>query len=275
MSRTQLNIADFLARHVVTIVGMMVRRHSDGSLKGIETVVGSGFTMIYRRIVFLLTAGHIIQALDKELHAENSRLYVNVIDSLHYNAKHRNSLWLPYENLMRESVGNNDDIDYGFIIPDAITRACLEENSIIPVVPENWRNPPEEFDKYFLVGTPQELVEIDTTSVPPRVIKVTGAMIPVVATDDPPVRLIKPFPRFYGQIDLAPAEREVSIKSIGGMSGCPIIGMNHGKDGSRYWFYAIQSGWDDESVIAACPFKPFAEYLQERLDRVLDDKHTG
>jgi len=266
------NIADFLARHAVAIVGMNVRNDESGKRLGVETVFGTGFLMVYRSIPFLLTAGHIVHRLDEFLKKPNSRLYVNIVDSLHYNPEDRHVLWLPYEGLRRQSIGNNDDIDYGLILLDTITYGGLAKNNIVPVVYENWRNPPDIFQRYFLVGIPAELVTVETNSKLPQVTGATGAMIEVKPTDDPPEMLLKPFPRFYGKIDLTPVETEPhAIKDIGGMSGCPIIGVNFIEGRAHYWFYAIQSGWDEKDTIAACPFKPFAEHLQNQLDTVLDN----
>lgn len=266
-------IADFLARHVVAIVGMNVRDNENGQRLGVETVHGTGFLMVYRSVPFLLTAGHIVHGLNDALKKPRSRLHVVLIDSMHYNAEHRNSLWLPYENLVRQSVGNNDDIDYGFILPGVNTVECLAANNIIPVVPENWRNPPDGFDRYFLIGVPAEKVEVQTEYKVPRVRRARCAMIEVMPIDEPPEILKKPFPRFYGKLDLTPDETQPeTIKDIGGMSGCPIIGVNFIEGRARYWFYAIQSGWDERDTIAACPFKPFAEHMQEQIDSVLDEE---
>jgi len=263
-------IADFLARHVVVIVGFHDHYKVDGSYRGLETICGTCFLMIHRNVPFLLTAGHIIKALDDALVKPNTKLRVCLVDSLHYNAVHRNSLWLPYETLLRESVGNNKDIDYGYIIPNQLTLDGLDKNQIIPVVPANWTNPPDYFQRYFLIGSPAELITINQKEDKSSVTAAYGAVIEVKPTNNPPDDWVTPFPRFYGTIDLSSRPDKRTIKDIGGMSGCPLLGMNIVDGVAKYWFYAIQSGWDNRNTIVACLFKPFAVHLQESLDEALD-----
>src|ERR1700733_13187328 len=102
MEDMALGIADFLARHLVTIVGMHSLYRPDGVYRGLETTNGSAFLMRYRKLPILITAGHIVTELNRRLDAPDSKNWIALIDSVHQGAVHKNSLWLPWENLYRE-----------------------------------------------------------------------------------------------------------------------------------------------------------------------------
>lgn len=274
MTQPKANLADYFSSHLVTMIYRHEERDRHGKpVKGTITVGnGSGFLMVYRDVWFLLTAGHVIEEIERLFSLPVGHASVHLVDGLGYEARYHHQYPLPYEALRRTPVGDADRIDYGLIILNDLTIEALKANNLKPVTPENWRNPPEEFEEYFLVGTPQELVGLNSRSAVADVEKVGAVLLPVTPINTPPEHMATPFPRFYGRINLPSGDStHPPLTTILGMSGGPIFGMN--KIGERYvyWFYAMQSGWDESSrTIAACPFKPFADHIAACLDDVLD-----
>jgi hypothetical protein len=267
------SIADFMARHLVTKVAIASDKRSSRLLPD-DSVIGSGFMLVYRDIRIFVTAGHVIRDIEAAHKNSDWITSVSMIDSIHSGALFKKgAVNLIFDRCPHHFFFENDGtIDYGFMLLHALPIAAIQANDIVPVNYERWRNPPELFDQYFLIGTPAEKVDIGqypgTNQYGVRSIR--AAMIEVKRIV-PPAGSIDTSTMIYGKIDLTKPDDEEPLNDIRGMSGCPLLGIQFDGGKAHYWIIAIQSGWfEEQRIITACRLKPFAEHIRDSIDQAIE-----
>jgi hypothetical protein len=199
-----------------------------------------------------------------------------LIDTFGTEAQFHNALVLPYERLPRANIGYlggadsaETGIDYGFIHLNDLTCAGLERNNIVPIREENWRNSEAYRDRFLIVGTPAHGVDAPRIGPAGRPVlrRINAAVIALQPEPNPPAVLVKPFNRWYGRVP--------GTISIGGMSGCLLLGMKTGAQTS-YKPIGVQSGWAEENRITAiCPLDVFASWVQEQLRKLAEQENQN
>jgi hypothetical protein len=151
-------------------------------------------------------------------------------------------------------------------------RDLMEKNGIVPITEEAWGPVELEYDRFAMLGVPIERCEASEVQS-----DVKGAKLYHVSRDllqigvkrltDVPERMFRTVPCLYGQIgDPLLIDDEIMLKSIAGMSGCPVYGF---KD-NKYWVVGMQSHWYDKShQTRAVAVWNFAMSLQENIATIL------
>ena len=156
------------------------------------------------------------------------------------NEKFRAAYW------HRDGNGNGLGHDYGVIVLRSHYARLLDANGIKPLGEENWRDVPDAFDMYCMLGLPKERItrdERDQSVVGPSMFLVTKLL------QKPERYREHTDPMFYATID--PVS---NVANIQGMSGGPIIGFKDlGDRNFRYWFLAVQSGWFESERLISQP----------------------
>ena len=229
----------------------------------------SGFVMDVEDHWFLVTAGHILSDVQKVLSSgQEGVLQARLLDFFGLAAPHSTLVPIEYKDTPKyyewdEAKG----IDFGFIHLRPLIRENLLKNNIVPIDRRMWVQDPAEFECYFMIGLPTELIRQLTRNRKPGSearMDLRVAMIPVQKLDAIPAELqTHSEPLFVGKI---PPE-ESGVSDIAGMSGGPIIGVRRRTDGSAiYAVVAVQSSWYRTSrVILAYPFPSLARRMELEL----------
>lgn len=217
---------------------------------------------------FLVTAGHCINHIERLKKLGGEIVECDLIDSLGSATKHPEPVNIPYNELgVMSFLDSPDDgsepsdlsLDYGLIPLSPMYVDLLRKNNIRPLDERIWKDLPDHFEHYFVVGYPASLQEI---SVDRRVIK--ACSFPIERLDErPSVFPESKFPRLYGRI-------QADIESIEGLSGAPIFGVcTDDKGVSRYYLVALQSSWNPEGrLIAGNPISNFDSVLKDAVARL-------
>jgi hypothetical protein len=200
-----------------------------------DIVCCSGFVMETGGHWFLVTAGHILESIDKLVRAGNvGILQTHVIDHFGPNAPHQTLIPIDYADTPKYC--ENDQAagtDFAFIHLRDLIQANLRQNNVVPVDRTMWANEvAPAFDLYFTLGLPTELFKhLISDRKPGREARIDFrvAMIPVQKLDDLPADLPKHSePLFVGRI---PPE-QCGIVDIDGMSGGHAMDLVHHANGS-------------------------------------------
>ncbi|WP_337270145.1 hypothetical protein [Oryzifoliimicrobium ureilyticus] len=155
-------------------------------------------------------------------------------------------------------------LDFGAVELHPHQVRLLTANGVRILEEENWAYQDRvTFDGYALLGLPDEF---SSTVLPgDGRAEVSPTMITIRELEEPPPGFLKPHRRLVARI-LDP----ISLNSVVGMSGGPVIGFSIGER-VRYWIVALQSTWLEGSrTTFACPFPVFGPMLTEwvrSLDR--------
>jgi hypothetical protein len=246
------HVFEMFGRHFVSL--LVCYRHKSGPEAGKEKCKNySGFILTIRGLWHLVTAGHILEGLEKAMESgevEITRSYL--LDS--YGSGRVADLPNPFDFADAPKTYLYDDeagLDFGLILLRPYYQRLLAANKILPFSEIDWVKQPEKFEAMFMLGLP---FEINSSEIRPEGVSINPALMPIEQIDGPPKDLpdVKEtlYPRFWARL----ISRK-GIDDIGGMSGGPIFGLAHDKEGNlRYWAVAIQSGWwKGPGVIAANP----------------------
>jgi hypothetical protein len=232
----------------------------------------SGFILTIRGIWHLVTAGHILEGLEKAMDSgqvEVTRSYL--LDS--YGAERVTDLPNPFDFEGAPKTYLYDDdagLDFGLILLRPYYQRLLQANKIMPFSEIDWVKQPAKFEALFMLGLPFELNPGD---VRPDGITIEPAIIRLEQLDGPPGGLPEAketlYPRFWGRIP-----GMTGLSDIEGMSGGPIYGLAYDKDRNlRYWAVAIQSGWfKTAGVVAANPVSVMGTIMERYLARLDDEE---
>ena len=211
---------------------------------------------------FLITAGHCMNDIDRNLSEGYEIKKSRLIDSGGLNAKHKYPIPFEYVEVPRMHV-DVAGLDYGVIYISDFYRAQLEANNVKPLDEEVWEKQPDNPDFYMLIGMPEELTEVDGDN-----FKIITTLHPIEKIDQKPRDFDETdASMFYGKITL-----DDTCSDIGGMSGGPIFSfMKNDKGDLRYWLHAVQSKWlRGQQYLAACMMTPFIASLKDEISKIED-----
>ena len=129
----------------------------------------TGFLMYEKQVSVWVTAGHLFEEIETEVLA-NTDAYADarfrLIDTLHSNVVSIEPVPFDYPAqpfkgfvVHRNTEGVELGWDFGVVFLPSYYGRLLAANKIKPVSERNWKNVPESFDKYFLLGLPGERVK--------------------------------------------------------------------------------------------------------------------
>lgn len=225
--------------------------------KAIDQFVTSGFLLSINDIWFLATAGHVIDQIMSLIDENPNRtFYFAIVDNFGVAATHQESIPFDFKGALKwRTVESETDADFGLVMIEPHYRRLIEANKPTPFSEQQWRYKRDEpFEFHVIMGIPAETFKKGN----PTRKDFELVIIPVTEiTELPPSIPPRPFPTFYAELGPTP-----HIKSIEGMSGCPIFGFAQDREGHwRYWLVAVQSGWYYQRmprIIYASRFKELA-----------------
>lgn len=226
---------------------------------------GTGFVIVVSDKWFLVTAGHVVADL---IAAESAgrllRVFICDAWTNEYGRGHAFPLARDVSRWI--VVGDADTLDLGAIDLGENYKSILEAGKLQAVPEEDWRNAPQQFDLYYLLGTPHEIVTSDGSEYRlPTGFDVPKGLMRVERIARPDWARETPHERFYGKL-VRSEDGDVTIKSIGGVSGGPLLGWVKVKGGFKCWVFAVQSGWFEKHKIIVGDFLPaLGEALTMRL----------
>ena len=232
-----------LSRHLVSLSGSHFVT-KDGSDP--RYFIISGFLVSMSNNWYLATASHVLGQIDRLLADHPERTYAfRIVDHLGPESKHKLSIPFDYQNSVR--YRNKDEAigaDFGLIQISQFHRTQMEANPQMPIDERNWRI---EMDfapvAHIILGIPYEgvspvgdiVVGRDTTNY--QRFEIAGLQVKQIS--EPPEGIPRfDYPTFWAELGTT------ELKSIEGMSGCPILAFGKTKDGEvKYGVVAVQSGW--------------------------------
>jgi hypothetical protein len=268
MAELSGEVLKHFGRHIVTLECTYSVLHRNKPHEDARNYY-TGFILYSGGAYVWVTAGHCLAEIDEILANTESlgNVRFQLIDTLHdatvsdlpvpfdyVSEKFRAAYW------NRDGAGNGLGHDYGAIFLRSHYARLLDANGIKPVGEDNWKNVPNEFDAYYMLGLPGERTcrnDRGQSVVRPSMFSVTKFPLK-------PDRYAEHVdPMFYATID-----PDNNISNIQGMSGGPIIGFkNLGENNVRYWFLAVQSGWyKPERLICASPLEDLDQTIKDVVE---------
>jgi hypothetical protein len=231
----------------------------------------SAFVMETKGIWWLVTAGHVLDEINKEQADGYDLGTFRLWDGWAAGAAHKNWVSFRYFETTKARI-NKDGLDYGIIHLNEYYVSHLKANNVRPIGQESFKkNWPDEFHAYAMIGTPQKTVSLEHVKGTTTRLTQSTTIIHLEKELNPPSELILPNERFYARI----SEPENSAQwlaiggDIAGMSGGPILGVRRDDDGLKYWVIGVQSAWFASArVIAACYFQEFARLVEEAVNKL-------
>lgn len=227
----------------------------------------SGFVVSVSGEWFLVTAGHILEDVDKSLQAGQILEEWTLDDGARPDAKHPELIPFAFAGSAKHYFYNPEVGDYGCIHLSHMYCELLKKNGIVAFDERAWRIS-GEFERYWLLGIPTQLVEVEV--VDGKMQEQNWHVIIGVDRISSPPEGVKQGAFFYGLLsDGLVDERGRTLTNIDGLSGAPILGWRRGGDGRfRYWIVAVQSSWyPSKRLVVASPFQVYAEWLGRLLAR--------
>ena len=209
MPNVRGELRTWLMRHLVSLEVAYTVKHEKKPPEDARTYL-TGFLLWEvhagdEGVAIRVTAGHCMQWIDEELLAKPetySKIAFRFVDTLHgagvsdlpisfdYVAQEHKA-WLVHTNENGSKVGQG--IGVIFLLPH-YSRA-MAANKILPVGEANWKDVPESFDKYLMLGLPVEGVKPfakNTMIATPSLIDITRL------AEKPSVLPSRPIPCFTG-----------------------------------------------------------------------------
>jgi hypothetical protein len=274
IDRQMAYVCDHFERHLVCLGVLFVELDEKGQPSGHEKFLAcSGFVMELHGMCFIVTAGHVIQLLDRRLANKEIAIKSSIIvDYFGKDAKVELPTHFSYEAAKRGAIDHDGiGLDLGLIHLSEFFRNSILANNVIPITRANWEMQDQvTFHGFFLLGFPAYLVEEQSKRdsagnyMDIRIPTVLIPVNPILNAAEIPDTVIIPesvLPWFVGRCP------DRKVKNIEGMSGGPILGVHYNEDGGlSYWIVALQSGWFEASrIIRGCPVAIFAEIVEESL----------
>jgi hypothetical protein len=217
---------------------------------------------------FLITAGHILNDLDKLL-AHGGRIHESTLfDGWSGRSAQAPAIPFNYADSARFFIDDDDGIDVGVISLPPFLRRSLVASGVQPVRQALWTNPPEFPDRLVVVGLPSELMEGRLSYADRKSLSVEPVIMLLHSCEEPP-EMKKRFRRLYGRFDASspttPADEMLS--DVVGLSGGPVFAFKIYSDNAvKYWVVGIQSSWVRElRVLAFSPLDDFVSALRVAL----------
>lgn len=257
-------LLDYLSRHLVALAGTYQPIDSAGQPNGASGFVCySGFILPINGNWCFVTAGHILEELDRHLDGGNVLFRFRLVDYLRSDADHTEPIPFDYENADR-LWRHADGLDFGFVALDDLTKRQLEANGVRPLYQEYLEpNDGCTLHGHIMLGLPEEFFDDPQFSDTLVIGGVSPTLVPVEHLESAPEgAAITTYERFVGRL---PDEAE--IQSIVGMSGGPIFAFGDDAEGHLcYWLVAIQSAWHQlpaGRITFGCPVDVFLTVLLE------------
>lgn len=148
---TVSSAVEFFSRHLVALT-VAVEGDDDHDLVDGHT----GFVMEVKGVWFLVTAGHILRELEKEVLGGSRKVRSwGLLDDW---AARGLRFWVPFDfaNAPRFWLDDDDAHDIAFVAIDPMTRRALEARNVVAVGTEAWGKVPAEPIAHFVVGLPAQ-----------------------------------------------------------------------------------------------------------------------
>ena len=255
----------FYCRH---LVALCISYHTSDQSHGAEPhfFACAGTIVCFNNRYCFLTAGHILEDLDKNLRSGAISVHTSVLaDTFGSDATTDKPIPFDFSGAPKLYL-YEDGLDFGLVALDYYYVRLLEENGIKAIRKENWEHQKTiHFDGYAMLGLPEEFMSSQVFIEGSEVVirgTVTPTMITVNALEQPPDDLPKTkYPRFIGEIDPS-----IQIGSIKGMSGGPIFGFSL-RPPIRYWVVAIQSSWlPTRRITFGCPLPVLGDLIEALIE---------
>lgn len=216
---------------------------------------------------FFVTIGHVFRKIEEA--KQQGQVIEGWALDCSYSADAKDQFDTPFDLEGAEpkpEFSEESGLDYAFVPLRPLIHLNLKANGLTALDDQAWRrNLPTGFDEYFLLGIPAEFVSYDPKN---GVINKVMVIAPMDKLKDIPEDIAHKKDLFFAQLHEIPEDAINVPTSIQGMSGGPIFGLKHGKNGPRYWAVAIQSWWEPQSrVIRACYLRDLCESLEKRLQQ--------
>ncbi len=264
----------WMNRHLVSLVLIYWHLDKDGNSTGEPRVnANSCFIMAFGDMWFLVTAGHVVEDLNKLIaHPFVKVVDTFLVDSLGLQAAYDNNIPFDYEDSARY-YEYHDGLDFALICLGPNHRRLLQANGVEPVGVENWiRQDISRCKGFVLLGIPAELVKQEDRAKPGIVIGSVMLSLKRLETL-PEGSEVTEYERFIGDLMNRP-----DLKSLGGVSGGPIVGFYDEDGDTRYWVIAVQSHCLDNHYVFGCPLNVFGPILLNQikeLAEMTDEERTA
>jgi|SRR5580700_4864077 hypothetical protein len=252
----------FFCRHLVALGVTFEHKDSRKSQPAPQFVAYAGTLIKIHNAVCFLTAGHILEDLEKALKSDQIEIKGAVLADT-FGLQCASNHPIPFDLRNAKLFYIDDDregLDFGVIILEPYYVRLLALNGMVALEEKNWIHQHDvKFETYLMLGLPEEFTSISVNgdaSVNPTILKVEGL-------DCPPSNAAQTqYPRFVGQLP-----EGLPLKSVKGMSGGPIFGFSHRPE-LRYWVVALQSSWVPERrIVYGCPLPLLASLMTKWADQ--------
>lgn len=228
----------------------------------------SSFVMSFGDQWCLITAGHILEALDNNLKHGRVRMFDEVLNDA-AGAAPQSTISIPFSFRDCQHFFAHDKqfgIDCGAVLIPPGTRRLLEVNRIIPIPADGAVDKSsEDFEHYFMIGIPTISYQKSESEVGDRVqyrAESTLCKLPIQKTPTPLDQELRGNVRSYFRL-----LNHRELREIDGMSGSPIFGLTPMGKAARYQVVALQFAYND-GVAIACPTSVFVPLIRNWLKSV-------
>jgi len=260
---TERELLRFFGRHLVALHVEYVQSNAEKGSNSRKSAVFSGTLMYFRDVLCLLTAGHVLENIERALASDVAVESMQLLDMFGENITC--SLPIPFfldPSKCLKFHNDEDGLDFGVIILGTYYERLLAANNVVAIEEKNWEHQHElKFDGYAILGLPEEGNHSSETAL---------SLMPTLLFLDPTAvevedKRITKSPRFVGKV------RSLgSLSSLVGMSGGPIIGFSL-KPPERFWLVAIQSSWNkQDGLVYGTKIPMLAKLLEELVSDALD-----
>jgi len=254
-----MDLFDWLVgRHLLAYAFRFDYSGQDPSIPKTQHHAAAGFVAEVEGVWVLVTAGHILKAIES---GKAGGMVVGYECRVELWGKKGQSLPLPC--CLGDAVAvpiDQDGLDLGLVFFREHFRRLLEAGGTVPFSKEMLAPPEATFDAVVGLGLPDELQEVvpGGLSAPACLLSMDPCL--------PPEEMRTATPRFYARLK---PDVELTLNSLSGMSGGPILGFKKTPEGTRYWLVGLQSVWRrDLRVIAAVPSFIIGKVLEACIDRL-------
>jgi hypothetical protein len=225
------------------------------------------FVLEIRGEWFLVTAGHTLKDLYSALPSRTG-VQCSLFDGWRLGASY---FPIPFDLLgASHFLTDEDGLDLGLIHVQQFYRRGLEANGTRAFGEAAWRDPPEDAEKYALIGLPDQFITREATAHGTVIVRVKPTLVFLRAVR-PPADMNRPFPCFYGALPdhLYNPISGASLEGMTGFSGGPILAFKSDRDGhAKYFLVAVQGAWrPDYRVVVGALMRVVGRALDNAMQR--------
>ena len=255
----------YFCRHLVGLFVTYKHKTPEDAVQPDRFAACAGTLIIIDNILYFLTAGHVLKALD-ELRAHEKAEIGRAVLADTFGLEIISDVPIPFDLKGAQLFYIDDELeglDFGVIALEGHYARLLAKNGAVALTEERWIHQSQvTFDGYAMLGFPEEFAsqrvsQTGNAEVSPTMFRVKKLELP------PAGRTPTKHPQFIGQLD-----PELALKSIKGMSGGPIFGFREEPNGRfRYWVVALQSSWDaGKRIVYGCSLPILASLMTDRRE---------